>query len=169
MKYQILLVVALAFVVGCGGAGQEVADAPAEPAAGPAIKLEVETPEPTPVPEYVEPESDTDWAARVNNKDKEIVEVLNIITPVAAYITAGFEGYGDRFSPTLHEEWVDTQAQLTSALTLYEDCKGRIGEGVADKDLFLDMENVWQMLVKTGVAGVRTKSMVDSELTRFAG
>ena len=96
MKYQILLVVALAFVVGCGGAGQDVADAPAEPAAGPAIKLEVETPEPTPVPEYVEPESDTDWVARINNKDKEIVEVLNIITPIAAYITVGFGCTGGR-------------------------------------------------------------------------
>lgn len=169
MNSKVLVVVALSFVVGCGGAGQEVAEGPAEQVAGPAIKLQVEAPEPMAVPEYVEPESERDWAARINNKDKEIVEVLNIINPVAAYITVGFDQYGDQFSQTLHEEWVDTQAQLTSAMTLYEDCKSRIAEGVADKDLFLDMENVWQLLVKTGVAGVRTKSMVDAELNGIAG
>ena len=82
---------------------------------------------------------------------------------------AGFDQYGDRFSPTLHEEWEDTQAQLTAAMTLYDDCKKRREGGEIDKQLFLDMENVWQMLVKTGVAGVRAKSMVNSELARITG
>jgi len=39
--------------------------------------------------------------------------------------------------------------------------------GNTDKQLFLDLEEVWQLLVKTGVAGVRTKSMVDAELKRM--
>ena len=41
--------------------------------------------------------------------------------------------------------------------------------GEYDKRLFLDLEQVWQSLVKTGVAGVRTKSMVDSELAKLKG
>jgi hypothetical protein len=164
---KIVLFAAVALAVGC--AGEQVAETPAAEAAGPAIKLEVEAPEALPEPEYQEPASDTDWAAKVNNKDIEIVQVIKIINPVAAYITKGFEQYGDRFSPTLQEEWGDTQVQLTNATTLYESCKGRIEGGEFDKQLFLDMENVWQLLVKTGVAGVRTKSMVDSELARIAG
>ena len=54
-------------------------------------------------------------------------------------------------------------------MTLYEDCQGRIDSGEADKQLFLDMEGVWQILVKTGVAGVRTKSMIDAELAAMTG
>ena len=94
---------------------------------------------------------------------------LNVINPVAAYITAGFDQYGDRFSDVLNEEWGDTQVQLTAALTLYESVKQRRDAGEFDKQLFLDMEEVWQLLVKTGVAGVRTKSMVDSESKRITG
>jgi hypothetical protein len=119
------------------------------------------------VPDPVEVASDTDWKSRCHNKDIEIIGVLNIINPVAAYITAGFEQYGDRFSETLKEEWADTQVQLTAALTLYESCKERRTAGQFDKQLFLDMEEVWQLLVKTGVAGVRTKSMVDSEAKKI--
>jgi hypothetical protein len=169
MKQLLALGCALVLVLGCGGAGEEGPEEPqvAQPSGGPAIQ--VEPPEPMPVPDYREPASDTDWAAKVHNKDREIVEVLNIINPVAAYITAGFERYGDRFSPTLHEEWQDTQAQLTSAMTLYEDCKARVGAGELDRQLFLDLEDVWQRLVKTGVAGVRAKSMVDAEVSKVTG
>ncbi len=169
MKQRILTVMIVALIAGCAGPAEEAAQAPAAGEAAPAIQLEVTAPEPLPVPEYQLPASDDDWPAKVGNKDKEIVEVINIVNPVAAYVTVGFEQYGDRFSPTLQEEWQDTQAQLGSAMTLYEDCKGRIEAGEYDKQLFLDMENVWQMLVKTGVAGLRTKSMVDSELAKIAG
>ncbi|NIM19379.1 MAG: hypothetical protein GTO51_03260 [Candidatus Latescibacteria bacterium] len=162
MKLITTLIIALALVSGCGGVSDESAEQP--PASSPGITLNVKAPEPLPVPEQKAPESDTDWESKVHNKDIEIIQVLNIINPVAAYITEGFNQYSNRFSPTLHEEWEDTQAQLTKALNLYEDCKGRRKAGKIDKQLFLDMEEVWQLLVKTGVAGVRTKSMVDSEL-----
>ena len=167
MKQLLLGLCVLIVVAGCGAGQEAAAPQVADEPSGPAVTLEVETPEPMPVPEYQTPSSEEDWVAIVNNKDKEIVEVLNIINPVAAYIVAGFEQYGDRFSPTLHEEWEDTQVQLTSAMTLYEDCKGRREAGELDEQLFLDMEYVWQMLVKTGVAGVRTKSMIDEELSRI--
>jgi len=169
MKQLLLTVVVLALVGGCGGAGQEAGEEVqvAEQAAG--IQLEVEAPEPMAVPEYQTPSSKEDWPAIINNKNKEIVEVLNIINPVAAYIVTGFEQYGDRFSATLNEEWIDTQAQLTSAMTLYEECQAQIEAGEANKELFLNMEGVWQMLVKTGVAGVRTKSMIDAELAAMTG
>jgi len=121
------------------------------------------------VPERRPVASDTDWEAKVHNKNVEVIEVLNVINPVAAYITKAFELHGDKFSPTLNEEWADTKAQLTSATTLYEDCKKRVAAGQFDKKLFLDMEQTWQILVKTGVAGVRTKSMVDAELHRAIG
>lgn len=170
MKQLLFGVCVLVLTTGCGGAGEDMdATQVADEPMGPAVQLEVTAPEPMPVPEYQQPASPEDWPAIVNNKDKEIVEVLNIINPVAAYIVAGFEQYGDRFSPTLREEWEDTQVQLTSALTLYEDCKVRREAGELDKQLFLDMEEVWQTLVKTGVAGVRTKSMVDSELANITG
>jgi len=155
-------------LIGCGGGGGESADYSA-PAEAPPALLKVDTPEPIEIPEAVTASSDTDWEAKVHNKEIEIFQVLNVINPVAAYITAGFEQYEDRFSPTLHEEWADTQVQLTAALGLYEDCKARIADGKFDKQLFLDLEEVWQLLVKTGVAGVRTKSMVDGELAKLTG
>jgi hypothetical protein len=130
--------------------------------------LNVTAPDPLPVPEPKTPSSDTDWESKVHNKNIEIVQVLNIINPVAAYITEGFKQYGDKFSDTLNEEWEDTQVQLTKALGLYADCNERIDKGAFDKQLFLDMEEVWQLLVKTGVAGVRAKSMIDSELAAMS-
>jgi hypothetical protein len=150
---------------GCGGGSGEAG--PAAPAAAAERPLvEVEMPAPLEVPEPQTPTSDPDWAAKAHNKDIEIIQVLNVINPVATYITAGFEQHGNKFSPTLQEEWLDTQTQLGAALTLYEDCKIRRDAGEVDKQLFLDMEEVWQLLVKTGVAGVRTKTMVDDEIRR---
>jgi hypothetical protein len=120
------------------------------------------------VPEAKEVKSDTDWEAKVHNKDIEVIQVLNIINPVAVYLTAGFEQYGDKIKDeVVHEEWTDTQVQLTKALTLYETCKEKKAAGKFDKKLFLNMEETWQLLVKTGVAGVRTKQMFDMQLKRL--
>jgi len=154
-------------MVGCGGGGGDSAEYSEAPQAPERVLIQVEAPEPLEVPEPVEVASDTDWESKSHNKNIEIIGVLNVINPVAAYITAGFEQYGDRFSETLQEEWADTQVQLTAALTLYESCKERRSASQYDKQLFLDMEEVWQLLVKTGVAGMRTKSMVDSEVKRI--
>ena len=167
MKGLLTVLCVAGLMVGCGGGGGDTAEYSEATQAPERALIQVEAPEPMAVPEPVEVASDTDWEARAHNKDIEIIEVLNIINPVAAYIAAGFEQYGDRFSETLQEEWVDTQAQLTAALTLYESCKERRSAGQHDKQLFLDMEEVWQLLVKTGVAGVRTKSMIDSEVKRL--
>ncbi len=151
---------------GCSGESEEpAAQATAEQ---PAL-ITVAAPEPIPVPARQTVSSDSDWAAKAHNKEIEVIEVINIINPIAVYITKGFELYGDKFSPTLQEEWEDTQVQLTKALTLYEVCKARMAAGRFDKQLFLDLEEVWQLLVKTGVAGIRTKTMVDAELRRIKG
>jgi hypothetical protein len=161
-----------ALLVGCGGESSETEDAGSaagESAAAERVLIEVDEPEPLEVPEPKTVASETDWEAKVHNKEIEVIEVINIINPVAAYITAGFERYGDKFSPTLQEEWGDTQAQLTKALSLYDSCKKRKETGTFDKQHFLDMEEVWQLLVKTGVAGVRAKSMVDAEANRIVG
>lgn len=167
--YRALIPMILAtLVLGCGGGAGESAPV-ASSEAQPRPMLVVDEPEPLEVPERRELASDTDWEGKSYNKEIEIIEVLNVINPVAAYIVAGFDKYGDRFSPTLQEEWGDTQAQLTEALALYDDCKKRMAAGQFDKPLFLDLEQVWQILVKTGVAGVRTKSMVDSEMARITG
>jgi hypothetical protein len=162
MRSLLIGLLAAGLVIGCGGsegapAGEPEAEAPL---------LTVETPDPMPVPEPMEVSSDEDWEAKVHNKDIEVIQVLNIIVPVATYITAGFEQYGENFSATLQEEWHDTQEQLTAAQTLYEDCKERREAGAFDKQLFLDYEEVWQLLVKTGVAGVRTQTMVNDEIRR---
>jgi len=161
----LVTVLCLAGLVGCAGGGEAT---PAETAAAPARALiKVDAPEALEVPAPVVLTSDSDWEGKAHNKDIEIIEVLNVINPVAAYITAGFDQYGERFSDVLNEEWDDTQVQLTAALTLYESCKERRSAGSYDKQLFLDMEEVWQLLVKTGVAGVRTKTMIDSEVKRM--
>jgi hypothetical protein len=169
MKSFVLIMFAIALLTACGGGGGEPyaeSDAPAEAAP---VHVKVDPREPREVPAAKEAASDEDWPAKVHNKNIEIVQVLNIIEPVADYIVAGFNQYGDRFSPTLQEEWQDTQHQLTAALGLYEDCNKRMEAGSFDKQLFLDMEEVWQLLVKTGVAGVRTKQMIDEELGRMMG
>jgi hypothetical protein len=168
MKRLAMLALLPGILIGCGGPAEEGAQQEAErPRSG--IQLDVTPPEPLEVPEPKEVASDTDWETKVHNKNIEVIQVINIINPVAAYITKGFEQYGDRFSATLAEEWTDTQGQLTKAQTLYESCKERMAAGQYDKKLFLDLEEVWQLLVKTGVAGVRTKSMVDAELQRLTG
>ena len=168
MKKIAILILFPALLLGCGGASDEVGHETGEPTAQ-AVLLEVEPPPALEVPKRQEVASDDDWGAKVHNKNVEVIEVINVINPVAAYITEGFKQYGDSFSPTLREEWEDTQIQLTQATTLYGSCKERMAAGANDKQLFLDLEQVWQLLVKTGVAGVRTKSMVDSELTKLKG
>ena len=166
MKLTISLIAVLVLVFGCGGESQEYSEQPSTTTT--AVTLNVQAPDPLPMPEYKTPASDTDWESKVHNKDIEIIQVLNVINPVAAYIIEGFNQYGDKFNAQLHEEWEDTQVQLNRALSLYEDCKNRRKSGAFDKKLFLDMEEVWQLLVKTGVAGVRAKSMIDSELAAMS-
>ncbi len=167
MKRSAILVLVAGALVACGGQGEEQAAGAAPAESG--VKLTVAAPAPLEIPEPKEVGSDTDWEAKAHNKEIEIFQVMNIVNPVAAYIVEGFKQYGDRFSPTLNEEWEDTQVQLTKATTLYDDCKERQAAESFDKQLFLDMEEVWQLLVKTGVAGVRTKSMIDDELKRMTG
>lgn len=166
MKIFIPLLIALLYLAGCG----ETEETSTETSGGQATGLTVkyETPKAMEEPAYITPESDKDWKAKVNNKEKEIIQVLNIINPIAAYITAGFDQYGQRIKNMMvHEEWEDTQVQLTKALELFDSCKKRKEQGKFDKQLFLDMEDTWQLLVKTGVAGVRTKSMLDAELQKL--
>jgi hypothetical protein len=161
----LVTVICIAGLVGCAGGGEATGT---ESAAAPERALiQVDAPAALEMPARVVLTSDTDWEGKAHNKDIEIIEVLNVINPVAAYITAGFDQYGERFSDVLNEEWEDTQVQLTAALTLYESCKQRRSDGAFDRQLFFDMEEVWQLLVKTGVAGVRTKTMIDSEVKRM--
>ena len=155
---------ALLLIIGCGE-GTDVPDVEAPAPETPL--LTVQAPEPLPVPDYITPSSDEDWKAKVNNKNIEVIQLINIINPVAAFITEGFKQYGTRFSAGLNEEWEDTQVQLTKALTLYESCTKRKENSAFDKKLFLDLEETWQLLVKTGVAGVRTKTMVEAEIKRM--
>jgi len=168
MQRLAILALLPAFLIACGGPADEGGEQAAEaPKSG--IQLDVTPPAALEVPEPKDVSSDTDWEAKAHNKNIEVVQVINIINPVAAYIAKGFEEYGDKFSPTLDEDWADTQAQLGTAMKLYESCKERMASGAYDKKLFLDLEEVWQGLVKTGVAGVRTKSMIDAELGKLGG
>jgi hypothetical protein len=167
MKSLIPFVLIVAFLCACDG-GDDMDTSPSSDASSSGAVVQYTAPAAVAVPEYKPLKSDTDWEAKINNKDIEVIQVINIINPVAVYLTAGFEQFGGKIdNPTLHEEWSDTQVQLTKALTLYESCKTRKSENKFDKKLFLDMENTWQLLVKTGVAGVRTKSMLDAELAKM--
>jgi hypothetical protein len=164
MKKIFALSVMLAFILGCGGSESDQADQ--QIAAG--AQVNHQAPEPLQLPEAKVPESNEDWESLVHNKEIEVIQVLNIINPVAVYLTEGFKQYGEQIkNETLHEEWDDTVVQLTQSQTLYEDCKKRKEAKKFDKQLFLDMENTWQLLVKTGVAGVRTKQMLDAELVKL--
>lgn len=167
MRALTLLTLTPFLLVACGAGEYDEATEPEPAPQQQGVQLTVEPPAALEAPEAVPVSSESDWEARVHNKEIEIIGVLNILNPVAAYITEGFNQYGDRFSPILHEEWTDTQEQLSKALELYDSCKARKADGAFDKQLFLDMEEVWQLLVKTGVAGTRTKSMVDDELRRM--
>jgi hypothetical protein len=167
MRGFLIVVCVAGLAFGCAGGGGDAGEQAGEAAAPARVLIKFDTPAPLEVPAPVALASAEDWEGKCHNKDGEILGVLNVINPVAAYITAGFKQYGDRFSDVLQEEWGDTQVQLTAALKLYESCKERRAAGKYDKKLFLDMEEVWQLLVKTGVAGVRTKSMVDSEVKRL--
>jgi len=100
MKKFAILVLIPGLLLGCGGTSDE-ADYEAEAAAAAPVLLEVDPPAPIEVPERRDVTADDDWAARVHNKNIEVLEVMNIINPIAAYIVVGFEKYGDRFSETL--------------------------------------------------------------------
>ena len=163
MKHLLFGVLAICVAAACSDSSNSGGQGSADEAP----LLSVEAPAPLDVPAPVDVSSDTDWEAKVHNKEIEVLQIINVINPIAAYITEGFNQYGDRFSDVLQEEWQDTQVQLTSAMTLYDSCKERKSAGQFEKQLFLDMEEVWQILVKTGVAGVRTNSMVDSEMRRL--
>ncbi len=164
MKRVILLLCACMIMYGCGGDQDTSPAEQPEGNTGGAV-VEYTAPEPIPVPERKTPSSDTDWEAKVHNKNAEVIEILNILNPVAAYIKAGIEQYGERIKDRIvFDDWEDTQAQLKMALDLYESCKKRMEAGAYDKKLFLDLENTWQLLVKTGVAGVRPKTMLDAQL-----
>lgn len=169
MKKLTVLAMVPWLLVACGGGGGDEAMVYDESEVAAAPLIEVQAPEPIPVPEIRPVEGDDDWEAKTHNKDVEIIGVLNIINPVATYIVAGFDQYGGSFSEVLQEEWADTQVQLTAATTLYDSCKTRMSAGEYDKQLFLDLEEVWQLLVKTGVAGLRTKSMIDAEVGNLKG
>jgi hypothetical protein len=165
MKKLFLISLVVIFFIACSSTEESGTPATTVTAAD---KVKYTQPEPLSLPEYKEPKSDSDWAAKVNNKEIEIIQVLNIINPVAAFIVAGFEQYGDRITElTVHEEWKDTQELLTKALELYESCKTNKAAGKFNKQLFLDLEGTWQMLVKTGVAGVRTKSMLEAKINNL--
>lgn len=166
MRVLLILVVSTLLMAGCGKGKSDVADTAAEAPAG--AKLNVKAPEPLPVPPRKTPASPEDWQTIANNKESEVIETINLINPVAAYLQEGFKQYGTHFSPRLHEEWVDTQAQLTKAMKAYDAAKARKAEGKYDKQLFLAMEGTWQDLVKTGVAGMLTKSMMDAELQNMS-
>ena len=99
MRTAILGLVAL-FLMGCG---QQAAPPEDQSAAADKPLLNVKAPDPVPMPDRMVPSSDTDWKAKVNNKDIEVIQVINIINPVAAFITEGFKQYGDRFSDQLQE------------------------------------------------------------------
>ena len=166
MKIFFPLLIALLFLGGCGETEETSTTTSGGQVSGLTVKFEA--PKRMDEPAYVAAKSDEDWKAKVNNKEIEVIQVLNIINPVAVYLTAGFDQYGQRIkNMTVHEEWQDTQAQLTKAMELYDSCKKRKEQGKFNKKLFLDMEGTWQLLVKTGVAGVRTKSMLDAELQKL--
>jgi len=165
LKILLLGIIAGILMIGCSSdESSYVEDTPADKSPGLVVKAE--SPEPMVAPDRMEPKSENDWEAIANNKNIEIIGVLNVINPVATYIIAAFDQYGDKLGVITHEEWEDTGAQLGRANGIYEDCKKRMEQKKFDKQLFLDLEEAWQVYVKVGVAGLRTKAMLDDDLKR---
>lgn len=107
-----------------------------------------------------------DWKAKCEAKVKEVDGVIEIITPVKDFLVEKFTENPDGFSEIAQEEWGDTQIQLGAASKVYGEAAARMDAGEYDKLTFLKLEEAWQLFVKTGVAGLRTKSMVETELSR---
>ncbi len=103
-----------------------------------------------------------DWNARCDAKVAEIEGVIEILGPVVTYLTEAFEK--NTFTETTTEEWGDAVTQFTLANKYYDQAKGWMKDGKFNKRTYLKLEESWQYYVKTGVAGLRTKSMVDAEL-----
>lgn len=168
MWLRALLIVTILIGLLLTGCSREESSSSADEPSAPALTVNFESPVAIEIPPRMEPKSDADWEAIVNNKNAEIIEVLNILNPVAAYIIAAFEQYSGKLGEITHEEWTDTQEQLARAGEIYDDCKNRMDAGNIDKKLFLDLEEAWQVFVKVGVAGLRTKAMIESDLARAA-
>lgn len=107
-----------------------------------------------------------DWKAKCEAKVKEIEGVVEIITPVKDFLVEKFTENPKGFSDITTEEWLDTQVQLGAATKVYGKANARMDAGKFDKLTFLKLEETWQLFVKTGVAGLRAKGMVEAELTR---
>ena len=165
---KIISIGAIIAIIFAGCSQQESAQQTEQSTSKSAAQVSYSAPEPMLVPDRVTPKTESDWPAKVNNKNAEIVEVLNILNPVAAYLTAAFEQYGGKLSQGAHDEWDDTVAQLTRANGIYETAKKKMEQKKFDKSLFLQLEEAWQIYVKVGVAGVRTKTMVDDELGKMS-
>lgn len=103
-----------------------------------------------------------DWNARCDAKVAEIEALIGILGPVVTYLTEAFEK--NTFTETTSEEWGDAVTQFTYANKYYDLAKGWMKDGKYNKRTYLKLEESWQYYVKTGVAGLRAKSMVDHEL-----
>jgi len=167
MKITNILIICMLVLSTLTACSQKEDGAQIEAESDSGAKVVFEAPEPIVIPDAMEPSSESDWEAIVHNKNNEVLGILNILNPVAAYLTAGFEQYGDIANEYTLDDWQDTQAQLGRATTLYGDCQKRMEAGEYNKQLFLDLEETWQLLVKVGVVGVRTKQQLDADLAKL--
>ena len=86
MKRLAILAFLPVVLIGCGGPAEDGGGQAEAPKSG--IQLDVTPPAALDVPEPVEVSSDTDWEAKAHNKNIEVVQVINIINPVAAMSSA---------------------------------------------------------------------------------
>ena len=105
---------------------------------------------------------DVDWKFKCERKVAEVESIIGILNPVVEYLTVAFDN--NTFTETTTEEWADAVHQFTQANKKYNSAKEWMEEETYDKKTFLKLEEAWQYYVKTGVAGIRAKGMVDSEL-----
>lgn len=103
-----------------------------------------------------------DWKVRCETKVGEIKGVIEILNPVVAFLTDAFKQH--KFTETTTEEWADALAQFTLATKAHDKAQEWMQAGQFDKRTFLKLEEAWQYYVKTGVAGLRAKGMVENEL-----
>lgn len=109
---------------------------------------------------------ETNWEKRITEKQAAVDSLRETLKPIVSELSNAFEKHGEELSVYTTEEWKDAQHWYSLANSKYEEVKKRLKPENYNQTLYLELEEVWQLYVKAGSAGVRTKFMVDRELKK---
>ncbi len=94
-----------------------------------------------------------DWKTKAEAKHKTAIETKGVIESVFAEVTKGPK------NKMIEGEIKDAVYWKVKADTLLVKCEKKMEKSEYTKKLVYDLDNVWQMYVKTATVGLRIKSM----------